>query len=189
MNSALIVSNTEKSTDFFTGILEAASISQVVSAHSCGEARRLLIERVFGLVIIDAPLRDESGEGLAQDIAARQNAQIILVVPAEHFDAVSAVCENHGILTIPRPLERPMLWAAIKLARAIEGRLARMRAENRMLKQKLEDVRIVSRAKCLLIERLDMSEQNAHRYIEKKAMDTRLPRRVVADNIIKTYDD
>ena len=32
-----------------------------------------------------------------------------------------------------------------------------------------------------------MTEADAHRYIEKQAMDRRLSRRQVAENIIKTY--
>ena len=42
--------------------------------------------------------------------------------------------------------------------------------------------------KWLLIENLKMSESDAHYYIEKQAMDTRLSRREVAQGIIRTYD-
>jgi response regulator NasT len=34
-----------------------------------------------------------------------------------------------------------------------------------------------------------MSEQEAHRYIEKKAMDTRSKRKAVAERIIKDYEN
>ena len=52
----------------------------------------------------------------------------------------------------------------------------------------MEDIRVVNRAKWLLIEHLSMTEQDAHYYIEKQAMDTRLSRREVAEHIIRTYD-
>ena len=58
MEKALIVSCTEKSTAFFTEMLNAASINQIVALKSCGEARRLVLERDFDLVIVNAPLRD-----------------------------------------------------------------------------------------------------------------------------------
>lgn len=47
--------------------------------------------------------------------------------------------------------------------------------------------RLVNREKWLLIECLSMAEAVAHHYIEKQAMDLRISRREVAENIIKTY--
>ena len=54
---------------------------------------------------------------------------------------------------------------------------------------KIEDIRIVDRAKCLLISYLGMSEPQAHKYIEQQAMDKRITKRECADRIIKTYDN
>jgi len=188
MESALIVSNKEKSTAYFTEILGAASIEHIVALKSCGEARRLLLERDFDLVIINAPLRDESGERLSRHIAIKGMAQVILVVASEYFDAVSAACENDGVLTISKPISRAVFWSVLKLARAAQSRLARVQAENSKLKQKIEDIRIIDRAKCILISYMNMSEQEAHRYIEKQAMDMRLSKRSIAEGILKTYE-
>ena len=189
MDSALIVSRAEKSADFFKEALRAASIQQVVTARSCGEARRLLLERGFDLVIVNALLQDESGERFSRDVAARGASQVILVVKAEYFDAVSAICEGDGILTVAKPMSRTVFWSALMLAKAAHSRVRRVQAENVKLQQKIEDIRIVDRAKCILISRLALSEQEAHRYIEKQAMDMRCPRREVAEEILKTYEN
>ena len=189
MESAIIVTSSEKSTAYFTEVLNAASVTQITAAKSCGEARRCFLERDFDLVIINAPLRDESGEGLARHIAAKGASQVILAVAGEHFDAVSAVCENDGILTISKPISRAVFWSALNLARAVHNRLMRMQSENRKLQQKIEDIRIADRAKSVLISRLNMNEQEAHRYIEKQAMDMRLSKRAVAEGILRTYEN
>ena len=52
----------------------------------------------------------------------------------------------------------------------------------------MTDIRTINRAKWLLIEQLRMTESEAHYYIERQAMDTRLSRREVAENIIRSYD-
>ena len=39
-----------------------------------------------------------------------------------------------------------------------------------------------------LIQYLSMTESQAHRYIEKQAMDMRLPKRAVAESILNTYE-
>lgn len=189
MESALIVSCIEKSTVFFANMLSTASISQIVTVQTCGEARRLLLERDFDLVIVNAPLRDESGESLSRYIASKGVCQVILVVKNEYFDAVSALCEEDGVLTIPKPLNKAVFWSTIKLAGSAQSRLRRIQEENSRLKQKIEDIRIIDRAKCLLISYLNMSEQEAHRYIEKRAMDLRSKRRAIAEAILKTYEN
>lgn len=51
-----------------------------------------------------------------------------------------------------------------------------------------EDLKIVNRAKGVLITRLGMTEPEAHRYIEKRAMDMRATKRAVAESILKTYE-
>ena len=189
MDSVLITTPTEKSVAFFTEMLSQSSVSQIVTTRSCGEARRVLFERDFDLVIINAPLPDESGEGFARHIAAKGVSQVILIVKTEHFDDVSAVCEDDGVMVIAKPISRPVFWSALKLASATQSRLKKMHNENSRLKQKIEDIRIVNRAKYILISHLNMSEQEAHRYIEKQAMDRRFAKRVVAEGIIKTYEN
>ena len=54
--------------------------------------------------------------------------------------------------------------------------------------QLTETVAAVGRAKCLLVERRNMTEQSAHKFIEKTAMDNRLSRYAVAENIITGYE-
>ena len=187
MESALIVSNTDKSTAFFTEMLTAASVGHIAAAQSCAQSRRLLLERDFDLVIVNAPLRDESGESLSRHIASREDSQVILIVKSEFFDAVSSICEEDGVLTVSKPVNRSVLWSALRLAISAQSKLKRIKAENSQLKRKIEDIRVVDRAKCLLISHLNISEQEAHRYIEKQAMDVRSTRRVVAEGILKTY--
>lgn len=188
MDSALIVSSTEKGAAYFSDMLTVASCHSIAVLRSGGEARRTLLERSFDLVIVDAPLQDESGESLSRYISGSGIAQVILVVKSEFFDAVSAVTEDDGVLTIAKPIHRAVFWSALKLARSAQNSLRRVRDENSRLKQKLEDIRIVNRAKCLLISCLNMDEQEAHRHIEKQAMDLRQTKRAVAEDILKTYE-
>lgn len=189
MESALIVSCTDKGTHFFTELLNAASIKQIVALPSCAEARRLLLERDFDLILINAPLRDETGESFARNIASKGLSQVILVVKNEFFDAVSLICEDDGVLTVAKPVNKTLFWSALTLAKSARNRMKRMQAENKKLKQRIEDIRIVDRAKWILISHMSMNEQEAHRYIEKQAMDMRSTKREIAEGILKTYEN
>jgi len=187
MENALIVSCTGKTAALFTEMLNEISINQITVLKSAGEARRLIMEQDFDLVIVNSPLEDESGESLSRHIVSQSRSQVILTVKKEDFDAVSAVCEGDGVLTISEPVNREIFRAAVSLARSTGNRIRRIQTENIQLKQKIEDIRVIDRAKCLLISYLNLSEQEAHRFIEKQAMDLRCSKRVIAEGVLKTY--
>jgi len=188
MESALIVSNNKKSTEFFSEMLNAASINQIATSQSCSEARRLLLERDYDLVIVNAPLHDESGENLSRYIASKGASQVILAIKNEYFNEVSAVCESDGVLTVSKPINKTVFWSAISLAKSAQRKIKQIQTKYSQLQQKVEDIRIVDRAKLILISYMDMDEKEAHRYIEKRAMDLRTTKRGIAEGIIKTYE-
>ena len=66
-------------------------------------------------------------------------------------------------------------------------RLRRMEQKTASIEEKMEEIRLVNRAKWLLIEQLRMTESEAHRYIEKQAMDRCVTKRSIAENIISMY--
>lgn len=53
----------------------------------------------------------------------------------------------------------------------------------------LTDQQIIDRAKLMLITRLSMTEPEAHRFIEKSAMNRCVKKRVIAEGILRVYDD
>jgi len=169
-------------------MLHSVDCDQIAVATSCGEARRLIIDRDFDLYIINAPLPDETGESLSKHISSKGASQVILVVSAEYFEEVSDAVEDYGVITVAKPVNRNIFWSALKLAKASHNKLKAIRDENEKLMQKIEDIRLVDRAKCILISILNMSENEAHKYIERRAMDMRMTKRAVAQEIIKTYE-
>ncbi len=78
-----------------------------------------------------------------------------------------------------------MFFGQLAAIRTAYGALVR---ENAGLRRKVLEAQAVGRAKCLLVERRKMTEQAAHRFIEKTAMDNRLTRYAVAKDIIKGYE-
>ena len=189
METALIIASTEKSFAYIAELLRVHSLFDIVHVHSCGEARRLLVERVFDFVIISSPLHDETGENLARQIAISAASQIILAVNSEIYEQVSSVCEKDGVLTVANPINREIFRQALSLARTVRGRLAKVQNENEDLKNKIENIRIIDRAKNILISSCRMSEHEAHRHIEKMAMNTRTSKRAVSERIIHDYEN
>lgn len=188
MHYALLLNSNPKADDFYRELLENDGYDEIVRQDNGSSARRMINNRDYDICIINAPLKDEFGRDLAIDLATSSNAQIIITVKAEIYDEVSSELEDYGIITVSRPINKSVMWSAIKFADVTRARMNKVWDENEKLQQKIEDIRIISRAKLLLITYLNMTEEEAHRYIEKQAMDTRLSKKAVALNILKTYE-
>lgn len=188
MDSVLIVSNTSATFGVVSALLGAERFSRVVAAQSCSEARRSLIESSFDLIVIDSPLSDETGEDFALTAAEKTNAGIILMAGMDIIQDVSGDIEEDGVFVLPKPVSPEFFYHAVKLLTACRNRALRLESENQKLQKKIEEIRTVDRAKCVLIQTLNMTEPQAHRYIEKQAMDLRQSRAAIAENILRAYE-
>ena len=118
----------------------------------------------------------------------RATAGVVLLVKAEMADEVAARVEDAGVFVVPKPLNRALLFGAVKLAQAANRRIMGLQRQNNILQQKIDDIRLVDRAKCALIQYRLLTEPEAHKYIEREAMDSRRTRREVAQAILRMYE-
>ena len=93
----------------------------------------------------------------------------------------------HGVFTLPKQTSKPTLLTAINWMSSARERLRKTEKKTLSIEEKMEEIRIVNRAKWILIRELKLDEPEAHRYIEKQAMDRCISKRIVAEEIIKTY--
>ena len=183
IHSVLLVCKDNKTSSLITALL-AAPMFELTLCTDFNEARRIANERHFNIVIVD------SGDGSETDFAtdiSDSTSTILLMVPPEHFDQISYRVEGYGILTITKPFDAFYFYNMIKIAIAVQCKIQVLSSQTTKLKEKMEEIRLVNRAKMLLMQNLNMTEQEAHRYIEKEAMDRCMKRTAIAEEIIKTY--
>ena len=162
MERILVVSSTEKTHAMLAQFLSSCGVqSQLCRAMAGSEARRALVDGEFDLVLVNTPL-----------------------AKAESADSVAEKVEDDGVFVVPKPLSRVLFMQALRMTRAARSRLSGLQNETRRLQKRIEDIRLVDRAKCLLIECCGMSEPEAHSYIEQQAMNRRCPKRDIAQGII-----
>ncbi len=183
----LVAGANDKTFALLQTLLPGSSYDPPLRAGSAGEAKRMALDYAVDIAILNAPMRDEFGTQLALDLA-RDNVGVLLLVPGESFDGVRDQMEDEGVMALAKPLTRQTLEMGLHMIMALRGKLLQMDRRNRALQEKMTDIRTINRAKWLLIEQLRMTESEAHYYIERQAMDTRLSRREVAENIIRSYD-
>lgn len=182
----LVSASTNFNTALTTLLLE--SKYQPVRTVSCiSAAKRAVAERAFDFVLINSPLPDDPGINFAIDLCTSKGMVVLLLVRKEiHGEVYDRVVE-HGLFTLPKPTSKPTIAQALEWMRTMRERLRKFEKKTLSIEEKMEEIRIVNRAKWLLISQLNMGEPDAHRYIEKQAMDRCISRREVAEEIIKTY--
>lgn len=184
--SLLLVSSSEKFNASVSPLFRQTAFSPVVTAGDVGSARRILCEKSFDAVVINSPLPDEFGTRLAMDLCS-SSCGILLLLKVEHFPEVCQKTSPLGILTVSKPTSSALLVQALWLLRATRERLLKMERKTATMEEKMAEIRTVNRAKWVLIDQMKMTEQEAHRYIEKQAMDRCVTKQTVAEQILLTY--
>ena len=187
-NSVLVASGSAKMIELISEILPKASFAPITTVTSAGEAKRLMVSSTFDVVIINTPLPDEFGTELALDITTNKYSGVLLIVKTDLFEQVAYKVEEYGVLTIVKPNSKQGFYQAVKLLTATKNRIKKSEKKNETLQAKMDEIRLVNRAKWILIDRMNLNEAGAHRYIEKQAMDMRTTRREIALNILRTYE-
>ena len=184
--TVLIVSAVER----FAAIVERSFKGYIKAdrVKSVSAARRRVLERDYDLVVINAPLPDESGERFALDAARETNASVLLVVPSEVFEDMLELATDCGVLVISKPIPRGKLDKSIRLLTAFQNKIRELRKELQKAREKMEETRIVNKAKFVLVEQKNMTEDEAHRYIGKQAMNNGVSRKRVAEAILDEYE-
>lgn len=183
-HSVLVVTKDIKNSTLISAMLTAPLFeTQIISDFN--EARRRCSERVFNIIIVD--FADGDGPDFATDVAD-STSTILLMVPSQHFEQVSYKVESYGVLTMTTPFDQFYFYNMIKIAIAVQYKVQVLSSQTTKLKEKMEEIRIINRAKLLLVQNLNMSEKEAHHYIEKEAMNRCIKSTAVAQQIIRTYE-
>ncbi len=181
-HSILIVSDSER----FVTIVKKTLVgfTTIDVRKNASAARRCALERYYNIVVIDSPLSDEMGEELAIDIGSKSHSSVLLVTPQELFDQLTEEVTDFGVLVVPKPFPTGRIDKAVRYLISIQDRYFEMEKKRLSLEDKMEELRLVSKAKILLVEREHMTEDEAHRYIGKQAMNRGVSRRKIAEEIL-----
>lgn len=185
--SILVVSAAKSLNSTLSTLLPESTFQPVLAVTDVSTARRVLADRSFDLVLINSPLPDESGIQFAIDISTSKSTVVMVLVKNDLHDEIYDKVVDHGVFTLPKPTSRTSMERALAWMISSREKLRHFEKKSMTIEQKMEEIRLVNRAKWLLISEQDMTEPDAHRYIEKQAMDMCVPKRTIAENIIKIY--
>lgn len=185
--SILIVSAAENFSLAFAPLLPETRYNPVKTVSSISLAKRTLSEKSFDFVIINSPLPDDNGIRFSIDVSTNKQSAVLLLAKSDIHDEIHNQIAEYGVFTLPKPTSKQTMVHALNWLESARERLRQFEKKSISIEDKMAEIRLVNKSKWLLITSLNMSESDAHRYIEKQAMDRCVSKRAIAEEIIKKY--
>ena len=157
----------------------------VVGEASDGEAAiRLARERGPDLVIMDIKMPGMDGLAAAEQIAAENLAAVLILTAFSQRDLVRRAAEAGAMAYLVKPFQKADLMPAIDIAIARHAELEAVKKESKDLAEQLETRKVVDRAKGKLMDGRSLTEAEAFRHLQKRAMDERRSMREIAEEVL-----
>lgn len=162
-------------------LLRSAGHQVVAETGDVGNTLRRARSLYCDLIIVDNGLEGGTGLKTATIIDEDQLAAVLLLVESVNF------LQPMRIPYLVKPISVFNLVPAVEAALFYWRKQSDLREELRNMKDKLDTQKSLNKAKGVLIDKLGMNESDAHRFIQKEAMNHGLTIREVAAAIIKKY--
>ena len=188
MLKVLLVSDNESVNENVISCLKEAGVNEIEKESTVEKAKAYFENNEVGLVIVNTPLPDVFGGDFARAATSEGITQSVMLVSSDDYNIAEEKNSENGTYIIRKPFAADEFIKLIKLIEKNSKKLFQIKAEYDKLSEKFNVIKVVSRAKCLLVEKEHLSENDAHKRIEKMAMNQRKTRLQIADEILKQYE-
>ncbi len=165
-------------------MLEEEGFEVVGEAADGDAAIRLAKERDPDLVIMDIKMPGMDGLRAAESIVADELAAVLILTAFSQKELVQRAAQAGAIGYLVKPFQKSDLMPAIEIALARHAELSAVKKESSDRGEQLETRKLVDRAKGRLMDQQGMSEDDAFRHIQKRAMDERRSMKAVAQDLL-----
>lgn len=177
MDKIIVAFESDNSRKKICEMLESGDLHVQCSCRSGHEVIRYVHKMGGGIVICGYKL----SEMTAIDLAADLGPTIMVLVVASPVQL--SLCTGPGLFRLPTPVSRSDLLASIRMLLQMEEMYLRMTLPRKTEKEKA----LIAEAKNLLMSKNGLTEDEAHRFIQKKSMDTGSRMADTAQLIIEAY--
>lgn len=157
MRQVIVAFERQSNCDRLREILEGTGEFSCLVCRSAAQVKRAVHKLRLDIVVCGFKLADQSCESMYHDLP--QRCSVLMVAPQAQLE----LCTAAGVFRLPAPVRRSELLASVRLL----AQLGRGRAPGRSQ----EERELVDRAKQALMEQNGMTEEQAHRFLQKRSMD------------------
>ena len=157
--------------------LSAAGHTVVAQAATGDEAVTWAASLAPDVVVLDLHMPGSTGPAAAALIQRGLPGTGIVLVTGDPDAALTAteVLDTHAAALLPKPAPRALLDCTVRLAATRARELAAARAEAATATARLEERKLIERAKGILMRRTGSSEQEAYRILQRSSQDRATP--------------
>ncbi len=177
MERIIVAFSSEEAQKRVARLLASEGWEAAALCASGAEVMRAVGKLGSAAVICGFHLRDMTAGTLAADLRGRA----ALMVMAK--GACLELCGGENLYKLPTPASRGDFFAALNVLLEFESSRLRRPASQR----REEEQRIIRRAKELLMDVNRMSEEEAHRFLQKRSMDSGIRLAEVAQSVVDSY--
>ena len=185
--NCLIVSSFKKFFSLTAPYLEGCGFDDILYAPNISQAQKILMTTHISAIIINSPLSDGLGLDFATECADKQFYAVLLFTKNELYNQITEKAAPHGIFTLSESSDCVTLSETLLVLVSTAKKLFCLEGAEDKTLSKAEELKISSRAKMILISSFGMSEEQAHKYIEQRSMETRRSKKDIAQSIINSY--
>lgn len=162
MDKVILAFEGEKTTARVRDILEGSGAAECLICHSAAEVRRLANKQHVTVVVCGYKLRDETAEALSEDLPFSCSVLVLAV------QSLLDMIESEDVFKLTAPVSRNDLLSSVRMLTQMGRRMDRYTRP----KHSEEEKELIEKAKALLMDRNGMTEEQAHRFLQKKSMDS-----------------
>ena len=169
------------------GMLEDNGYKVVGEAANGEEAIELTRKLRPDVVCMDVKMPRMDGITAAATICDENIAPVVMLTAFSQPDLVKQATGAGAMAYVTKPYEESE--RSENRLKKTEEQLKQAEEKLKKTEDTLEERKLVDRAKGLLMDKADFSEQGAFRWIQKTSMDQRIPKKRLAMAIIAKYGD
>jgi response regulator NasT len=168
--------------------LRSLDIEVVGPANNGRVALQLAHDHRPDMALLDLRMPEIDGLEVARTLAADLGIPAIVISAYSDRECVDAATDSGVFAYLLKPVSLESLRVTMQVAWRRHLDKAALGDEVSLLHRRLEERKVVERAKGLIMERLGLSESDAMRRLQKQARDSRRPMIDLARSVIEAQD-
>ncbi|MEP9852919.1 response regulator [Staphylococcus aureus] len=137
------------------------------------------------LIIMDIKMPKLNGLKASKIIGKKHDIPILLLTAYSHREFVEEAKQPNIVGYIVKPITEAQLLPAIEIAMSQSDNMGRLKQEVSDTHLKMENRKRIEKAKGLLMEQLDLTEEAAYQKLRRKSMDNQIAIEKEASAVIK----
>lgn len=156
--------------------------------NTATRGKQALSDLDFDFIIIQSPLVDESAIQTANELSGLYGKHILLLVEMNNLDQASFLTQEQQVFVLPSSAGKVTILQAADFLEKSAQRQKRLEKALAREKQRFQEEKLIAYCKIRLVETCSWSEQKAHDYILKTAMDHSMTKSAAAKLLLRRIE-